>query len=113
MNADFSSSSTADASTLSYTASGLTNGTLYYFKVAAVNSVGRGARLAEVSATPAAPATVPDAPTSLTATAGNTEVTLNWTAPVNDGGAPITGYMIEYSVNTDFSSPTTADACDD
>ena len=37
-----------------------------------------------------APATVPDAPTALTATAADAAVTLNWTAPVNNGGAPIT-----------------------
>ena len=43
VNEDFSSSSTADASTLSYTASGLANGTLYYFRVAAVNSAGTSA----------------------------------------------------------------------
>ena len=50
----------------------------------------------------APPATVPDAPTALTATAGNAAVTLNWTAPVNDGGATIINYMIDYSVNAVF-----------
>jgi len=38
---------------------------------------------------------VPDAPTSLTATAlSSSEIDLSWTAPENNGGSPITGYMI-------------------
>ena len=41
---------------------------------------------------PAAPATAPGAPTGLTATAGNGQVGLTWTAPSSDGGSPITGY---------------------
>ena len=38
-------------------------------------------------------ATAPGAPANLAATAGNGQVTLNWTAPANDGGAAITGYQ--------------------
>ena len=53
------------------------------------------------------PRAAPDAPAALTATAANAEVTLSWTAPANNGGAAITNYMIEHSVNVDFSSPTT------
>ena len=40
---------------LTYTDSGLTNGTRYYYKVAAINSAGTGALSNEVSATPTAP----------------------------------------------------------
>lgn len=36
--------------------------------------------------------TPPDAPTAVTATAGNGSVTISFTAPVSNGGSPITGY---------------------
>jgi hypothetical protein len=41
-----------------------------------------------------APSTVPGAPTGLTPTAGNAQVSLSWTAPSSNGGSPITGYNI-------------------
>ena len=62
----------------SYSDTGLTNGTAYYYKVAAVNSAGTSGLSAEVSATPEPAA--PAAPTGLTATAGNASVALTWTA---------------------------------
>ena len=77
------------------TITGLTNGTAYTFKVAAINAVGTGAAsAASNSVTPAAPATVPGAPTIGTATAGNASATVSWTAPASNGGDPITGYVI-------------------
>ncbi len=56
----------------------LTNGDTYYFKVASVNSVGTSAQSSEASATPEAPS--PPAPTGLTATAGDSLVSLSWVA---------------------------------
>ena len=42
----------------------------------------------------------PAAPTALTATAnGNTQINLLWTAPSDNGGAAISGYLIEVSTN--------------
>jgi hypothetical protein len=43
-------------------------------------------------------ATAPAAPTGLSATAGNTEAALSWTAASN-GGSAITDYLIEYSTD--------------
>jgi len=60
--------------TVSYTNTGLTDGTTYYFTVKAVN-VSTSAASNEASADP-----VPAAPTGLGATAGQAQVALAWTA---------------------------------
>ena len=53
-----------------------------------------------VTVVPAVTATVPGAPTDLTATAnGQTQIDLSWTAPSDNGGAAISGYRIEVSTN--------------
>ena len=73
--------------TTSYTVTGLTNGTTYYFTADAVNDADlHSARSTEASATPVAPATAPGAPAGLGATAGDAQVTLAWKAPASDGG---------------------------
>jgi len=38
--------------------------------------------------------TAPDAPTGVSATAGNASIAVSWTAPANNGGAAITGYKV-------------------
>jgi flagellar biosynthesis protein FliR len=73
------------------TITGLTNGTHYTFTVAAFNAVGFGPQSGFSNVV--TPATVPDAPTIGTATAGNTSATVSWT-PGGNGGAPITGYIV-------------------
>src|SRR5467141_2843340 len=64
----------------SYTDTGLTNGTKYYYVVSAYNSAGQSEDSTEVSATPTGPPTPPSAPTNLTATASNAQVAIIWTA---------------------------------
>lgn len=41
--------------------------------------------------------TAPGAPTAVTATAGNATAVVKWTAPVNTGGSPLTGYTVTAS----------------
>ncbi|MGA2350388.1 MAG: Ig-like domain repeat protein [Terracidiphilus sp.] len=60
-----------------YTATGLTNGTPYYFEVAGLNALGTGSASNEAAITPIGP---PPAPTNLTATAGSDQAVLYWTA---------------------------------
>jgi fibronectin type 3 domain-containing protein len=64
--------------TTSYTDTGLTNGTTYYYVVQAANSAGTSANSTQVSAMPVC--STPAPPTGLTATAGNAQVSLSWTA---------------------------------
>ena len=78
---------------------GLVNGTTYYFRVTAVNRVGQGPASAEVKAVPV---TVPGAPVGLTATRGDGNVTLSWTAPPSNGGSPVSGYNIYVATSADF-----------
>ncbi len=82
------------ATATSYTVTGLTNATKYYFTVKAINSVGVGAPSGEASATPEAATTVPAAPRTLTAAAGSKKATLTWLAPAWNGGSAITGYNV-------------------
>jgi fibronectin type 3 domain-containing protein len=79
---------------LTYTDSTVTNGVTYYYQVSAVNAVGEGPRSNEASATPSAPAALPGAPQGLTATGGDSTVSLGWSPPSSDGGSPITNYKI-------------------
>ncbi len=55
-------------------------------------------------------AAAPDAPAPLTASPGNAEATLTWTAPASDGGAAITKY--QYRVSADGGSTWSPDWTD-
>lgn len=83
----------AAGSALSVNFSGLTNGQSYTFAVYAVNAIGNGP---STSSGAVRPATVPAAPTGVTASAGNASAQVTWTAP-SDGGSPITGYTVTVS----------------
>jgi len=48
----------------------------------------------------------PDAPTSVSGTAGNAQVSLTWTAPTYNNGAAISDYTIQYSSNSGSSWTT-------
>ena len=96
----------------SFTDTGLTNGTTYFYVVSAVNSAGESANSSEVSAKPTAPAQAPAAPTGLMATAANAQVSLAWTAR-----AGATSYNVKRSTSTGgpytkISSPTATNFTD-
>ena len=74
---------------LSFTVTGLTNGTVYTFEVRAVNNVGPGA---ETEGSNVVPQSVPLAPTGFSATRGDERAILSWTA-ANNNGSPITKYQ--------------------
>ena len=70
------------------------NGNGYTFTVHATNSVGNSApSAASNSVTPSAPATVPGAPLIGTATAGNAQASVTFTAGAT-GGSAITGFTV-------------------
>lgn len=75
-------------------------GTFYSFRVLAVNGTVVSAPSNLVSVTTTNTITLPGAPQSLTATATSSVLAaLRWSAPLNDGGAPISGYSVEVSAD--------------
>ncbi|MDB5238684.1 MAG: fibronectin type protein [Candidatus Parcubacteria bacterium] len=84
--------------------SGLTNGTLYSYYVTAVSAAGESASSTPASATPA---TVPGAPTGVSASEGDSQATISWSAPASNGGSAITLYTVVSSPGT-FSTTTTS-----
>ena len=85
----------SNATTTGHTATTLTNGIEYTFQVLAVNSAGDGA--ASDDSNPVTPSvtgpTAPAAPTNLTATPGNAQVALSWTAG-DDGDSAVTMWKV-------------------
>jgi parallel beta-helix repeat protein len=68
----------------------VTNGVEYTYDVAAINIIGEGPDISE----DATPMTVPSAPQNLQAVVGNRVITISWSTPSEDGGSPVTGYVI-------------------
>jgi hypothetical protein len=86
-----------NSTTPSCTATGLTNATLYFFKVAGINSIGTGAySTASIGVTPGI---LPGTPTGVAGVGGNQQVTVSWTAPASLGSPALTGYQVQVATS--------------
>ncbi|ESO84504.1 hypothetical protein LOTGIDRAFT_176120, partial [Lottia gigantea] len=82
----------------SYKVTGLKEGTGYLFAVSAKNEIGYGEPVeTDKAVKPKRKETAPSKPTGpiKTIDIDRTEVTLEWKEPKDDGGSPLTGYIIE------------------
>ena len=80
---------------------GLDPGSTYHYRIKVVNNAGNSAPSNTFSGTTRASNTVPDAPTGLMEVVQNqNQIDLTWTAPLSNGGSPITGYRIERATGT-------------
>jgi len=94
------------AISIAYTDSSVTNGTAYYYVVSALDAAGESANSAQVSATPEAPGVPPAAPTNLTASPGNAQVTLAWTASTGATGYNVKRATTDGGPYTQLAAPT-------
>ena len=89
----------------------LTPITTYYVRAYATNNAGTAYGNEISFTTIVAPSTVPGEPTGVTASAGNAQVTVTFTAPVSNGGSAITGYTVTSNpgniTGTGMASPIT------
>lgn len=79
------------------TVTGLANGTVYTFRVAASNVVGTGGQSTASNAV--TPIGVPGAPTNLSAVGGAQSAYVSWSAPTSNGGSVITRYNVTRYLN--------------
>jgi hypothetical protein len=91
----------AAASAKSITVTGLTNGTPYTFDISARSQVGTGAY--SKRSLVVIPISTPGIPALNTVTPAKGAATLTWTAPSDNGGAPITSYLIRVYAGTSQS----------
>jgi uncharacterized protein YkwD len=95
------------ATARAYTATGLTDGTAYFFAVRAVNAVASSPASNESSATPVS---VPNPPVKVAAYPANAALGITWAAPENTGGTPITGYNVYKGLTKGGESGTPVNA---
>ncbi len=82
---------------------GLSRGDAYTFRVAAVSDDGQSDWSGEASGTPAV---APGLVSELTSVPGNGTLALSWTAPDDDGGSEITGYLVSWRTGRQPSADT-------
>ena len=93
---------TVGGAVLSRRITGLVNGTEYWVRVRAANSVGDGPWSATMSAVAA---TVPATPRSISVVPDDGSITVSWLTPAN-GGSEITGYLVERRADGEEYSET-------
>ncbi len=86
------SDSDAGSTALTHLITGLTNGTAYTFTVRATNANGTG--LPSSPSNSVTPASPPGAPINVVAVAGDTDATVTFAAPPDNGGSAIIGYTV-------------------
>jgi hypothetical protein len=98
----------AGSTALTHTITGLTNGTAYTFTVQARNTFGIGP--VSTSSNSVIPSEVPQAPSNVTATAGNALAKVSFSASASNGGSAITGYTVTTTppAGTDINAGSTA-----
>jgi titin len=93
---NFTQVASVGAGVTSYSSTGLSPSTTYYYRVQAYNSVGTSGYSNTASATTTAQVTVPTAPSNLTATVtAKNKITLKW----QDNSNNESGFQIEQSTN--------------
>lgn len=91
--------SRAASTSTTATVTGVTNGTSYVFRVAAVNSVGVGSfTAASATVVPTAGVSPPTAPSGVSAVPGNASLNVTWTASSNASAE--TTYLVQYSTDS-------------
>ncbi|MCY4631709.1 MAG: fibronectin type III domain-containing protein [bacterium] len=83
-----------------HTIGGLTNGNTYSVTVTAINRVGSSSHSAPASHRPG---TTPTAPVDIRAARGDGTLEVSWAPPLNDGGLPIAGYVLDWVSSTGAS----------
>ena len=83
--------------TTSYSDNNLLNGVLYYYRVSAINSRGNGDASENANTRTWS---LPSKPTGVSViVVSSSQIDLSWTAPTVNGGASLTGYVLENSTD--------------